>query len=64
MSFARSLSVGGYAFYTSEKAIESCMTVSYSINVQPVVAFVGGVQFDVMPSPLASIENRVLAHRT
>ncbi|CAE7797201.1 unnamed protein product [Symbiodinium sp. CCMP2592] len=49
----------GYAFYTSEKAIESCVTVSYGISVQPVVAFVGGVQFDVMPSPLASIETTV-----
>ena len=35
------------------------MTVTYGINVQPVVAFVGGVQFDVMPEPLASVDTTV-----
>ncbi|CAE7256975.1 unnamed protein product [Symbiodinium sp. CCMP2592] len=49
----------GYSFYTGESAIERCMTVTYGINVQPVVAFVGGVQFDVMPEPLASVDTTV-----
>ena len=33
--------------------------VTYGINVQPVVAFVGGVQFDVMPKPLVSVDTTV-----
>ncbi|CAE7654636.1 unnamed protein product [Symbiodinium sp. CCMP2592] len=49
----------GFSFYTGESAIERCMTVTYGINVQPVVAFVGGVQFDVMPEPLASVDTTV-----
>ncbi|CAE7256971.1 unnamed protein product [Symbiodinium sp. CCMP2592] len=49
----------GYSFYMGESAIERCMTVTYGINVQPVVAFVGGVQFDVMPEPLASVDTTV-----
>ncbi|CAE7515684.1 unnamed protein product [Symbiodinium sp. CCMP2592] len=39
---------------TFRAAIEECMTVTYSVNVQPVIAFVGGVQIDVMPQILSS----------
>ncbi|CAE7703906.1 unnamed protein product, partial [Symbiodinium necroappetens] len=49
----------GYSFYVGESAIEKCMTVTYGINVQPVVAFVGGLQVDVMPEPLASVDTTV-----
>ncbi|CAE7779426.1 unnamed protein product [Symbiodinium microadriaticum] len=49
----------GYSFYMGESAIEKCMTVTYGINVQPVVAFVGGLQVDVMPEPLASVDTTV-----
>ncbi|CAE7222600.1 unnamed protein product, partial [Symbiodinium sp. CCMP2456] len=49
----------GYSFYMGESAIERCMTVTYGINVQPVVAFVGGLQVDVMPEPLASVDTTV-----
>lgn len=49
----------GYAFYTSELAIEKCLTVTYKMNAQPVLAFVGGLQFDVMPGPLASVDAQV-----
>ena len=33
--------------------------VTYAINVQPVIAFIGGLQFDVMPKPLASVDTTV-----
>ncbi|OLP90026.1 hypothetical protein AK812_SmicGene28439 [Symbiodinium microadriaticum] len=46
----------GYSFYTAEAAIEKCVTVSFSISIQPVAAFVGGVQFELMPKPLASVD--------
>ena len=36
-----------------------CVTVTYAINVQPVIAFIGGLQFDVMPKPLASVDTTV-----
>ena len=49
----------GYSFYTAEAAIEKCVTVSFSISVQPVAAFVGGVQFELMPKPLASVDTTV-----
>lgn len=49
----------GYSFYTGSLAIEKCVTVTYAINVQPVVAFIGGLQFDVMPKPLASVDTTV-----
>ncbi|CAE7925412.1 unnamed protein product [Symbiodinium necroappetens] len=49
----------GYSFYTGELNIEQCVTVSYSVNVQPVFAFVAGVQIDVMPKPLVSVEATV-----
>ena len=49
----------GYSFYTAEAAIEKCVTVSFSISIQPVAAFVGGVQFELMPKPLASVDTTV-----
>ncbi|OLQ01772.1 hypothetical protein AK812_SmicGene15487 [Symbiodinium microadriaticum] len=49
----------GYSFYTGELAIEQCLTVTYGLTVQPVFAFVGGVQLDVMPAPLVSVETTV-----
>ena len=49
----------GYSFYTWEMAIEKCVTVSYSLSVQPVMAFVGGLEFDLMPAPLASLDTTV-----
>jgi len=49
----------GYSFYTGSLAIERCVTVTYAINVQPVIAFIGGLQFDVMPKPLASVDTTV-----
>ncbi|CAE7450874.1 carA2 [Symbiodinium pilosum] len=49
----------GYSFYTWESAIEKCVTVSYSMSTQPVLAFVGGLQFDLLPSPLTEMETTV-----
>ena len=30
-----------------------CATVVYSLGLQPVLAFVGGIEFDIMPAPIA-----------
>lgn len=49
----------GYSFYTWEMAIEKCVTVSYSLSMQPVLAFVGGLEFDILPAPLADIDTMV-----
>ncbi|CAE7259948.1 unnamed protein product [Symbiodinium sp. CCMP2456] len=49
----------GYSFYTSELSIEKCVTVTYALTLQPVLAFVGGVQFDLMPKPLAEVDTTV-----
>ncbi|CAE7461882.1 unnamed protein product, partial [Symbiodinium sp. CCMP2592] len=49
----------GYSFYTGELNIEQCVTVSYGVNVQPVAAFVAGVQIDVMPKPLVTVDSTV-----
>ena len=51
--------MGGYSFYTGELNIEQCVTVAYGVNVQPVLAFVAGVQIEVMPKPLVSVEATV-----
>ncbi|CAE7471577.1 unnamed protein product, partial [Symbiodinium pilosum] len=39
----------GYTFYSWEVPLEKCVTVTYSLSMQPVIAFVGGLQFDLMP---------------
>ncbi|CAJ1441752.1 unnamed protein product [Effrenium voratum] len=49
----------GYSFYTWEMSIEKCVTVTYSLSMQPVLAFVGGLEFDLMPAPLASLDTIV-----
>lgn len=49
----------GYSFYTYESVIEKCVAVSYTMSAQPVLAFVGGLEFDLMPSPLAEISTEV-----
>ncbi|CAE7939378.1 carA2, partial [Symbiodinium necroappetens] len=49
----------GYSFYTWESAIEKCVTVGYSMSTQPVLAFVGGLEFDLLPAPLADLETTV-----
>ena len=49
----------GYSFYTWEMSIEKCVTVTYSLAMQPVLAFVGGLEFDLMPAPLASLDTIV-----
>ncbi|CAE7037360.1 unnamed protein product [Symbiodinium sp. CCMP2456] len=39
----------GYSMYTSDLSIEKCLTVKFQVNMQPVVAFVGGIQFVCWP---------------
>ena len=45
----------GYSFYTWEAPVERCTTVVYSLSLQPVIAFVGGLEFDIMPAPIAEV---------
>ena len=49
----------GYTFYTSRSNIEKCLTVTFSMGVQPVVAFVGGVQLDLLPTPLVQMDTQI-----
>lgn len=49
----------GYSFYTWEAPVERCTTVVYSLSLQPVIAFVGGLEFDIMPAPIAEVETLV-----
>jgi len=49
----------GYSFYTYESVIEKCVAISYSMSAQPVLAFVGGLEFDLMPAPLMEVTTEV-----
>ncbi|CAE7256573.1 unnamed protein product [Symbiodinium sp. CCMP2592] len=49
----------GYTFYTQPSAIEKCVTVTFSLGMQPVVAFVGGLQFEILPKPLFELATTV-----
>ena len=44
--------------------IEKCVTVTFQLNMQPVVAFVGGIQFDLLPGPLAEVDTQVCWPKT
>eukprot|EP00913_Durusdinium_trenchii_P032326 g30267.t1 len=45
----------GYSFYTYESVIEKCAAITYSMSAQPVISFVGGLEFDLLPAPLMEI---------
>ncbi|CAE7238427.1 unnamed protein product [Symbiodinium sp. CCMP2456] len=49
----------GYTFYTQPSAIEKCVTVTFNLGMQPVVAFVGGLQFEILPAPLFELGTTV-----
>ena len=49
----------GYSFYTWEMSVEKCVSVTYSLGMQPVLAFVGGLEFELMPAPLAELDTVV-----
>ena len=49
----------GYSFYFGQQAIEKCVTVTFSMGMQPVVAFVGGLQFEILPKPLFELGTTV-----
>ncbi|OLQ01651.1 hypothetical protein AK812_SmicGene15575 [Symbiodinium microadriaticum] len=49
----------GYSFYVWEMAIEKCVTVTFSLGLQPALAFVGGMSFELMPAPLAEMDTTV-----
>ena len=42
----------GYSFYTARTDIEKCISVSFAISIQPVVAFVAGLSVELLPKPL------------
>ncbi|CAE7746647.1 unnamed protein product [Symbiodinium sp. CCMP2456] len=46
----------GYSFYTGSLAVEKCVTVSYSISVQPTISFIAGITLEVMPSPIVTVQ--------
>ena len=45
----------GYSFYTSELAIEKCLTVKFSLNIQPVVSVILGLTFELLPKELFEV---------
>ncbi|CAE7627339.1 unnamed protein product [Symbiodinium sp. CCMP2592] len=49
----------GYTFYTQPSAVEKCVTVTFNLGMQPVVAFVGGLQFEILPAPLFELATTV-----
>ncbi|CAE7531929.1 GLO1 [Symbiodinium sp. CCMP2592] len=49
----------GYSFYTWPTQVEKCITVNFNIAIQPVVALIGGIQFKVLPDPLAQLSTMV-----
>jgi len=49
----------GYSFYRYESNVEKCVNLAFSLAVQPVMAFVGGIEFDLLPGPIAEVEQEV-----
>ncbi|CAJ1432416.1 unnamed protein product [Effrenium voratum] len=49
----------GYSFYTATLPIEKCLTITFSMGMQPVVAFVGGLEFELLPKPLFELATTV-----
>ena len=49
----------GYSFYTWPTQVEKCITVNFNVAIQPVVALIGGVEFEVLPKPLAQLQTQV-----
>ncbi|CAE7700854.1 unnamed protein product [Symbiodinium sp. CCMP2592] len=49
----------GYTFYTSRSNIEKCLTVTFAMGLQPVAAFVGGLQFELLPTPFFEFDTQV-----
>ncbi|CAE7340122.1 unnamed protein product [Symbiodinium sp. CCMP2592] len=40
----------GYSFYTGSAAVEKCLSVTFKIDIQPVVAFVAGLSIKFLPT--------------
>ncbi|CAE7886089.1 unnamed protein product [Symbiodinium microadriaticum] len=40
----------GYSFYTGTAAVEKCLSVTFKIDIQPVVAFVAGLSIKFLPT--------------
>ncbi|CAJ1328583.1 unnamed protein product [Effrenium voratum] len=49
----------GYSFYTASLPIEKCLTITFQMGMQPVVAFVGGLEFELLPKPLFALATTV-----
>ncbi|CAE7451379.1 pol [Symbiodinium sp. CCMP2456] len=45
----------GYSFYTSELAVEKCVTVKFALNIQPVVSVILGLTFELLPKELFEV---------
>ncbi|CAE7689629.1 unnamed protein product, partial [Symbiodinium necroappetens] len=48
-----------HTFYTTRSNIEKCVTVTFELGLQPVAAFVGGLQFDVLPTPFFEVDIQI-----
>ncbi|CAE7899170.1 hypothetical protein AK812_SmicGene17375 [Symbiodinium microadriaticum] len=40
----------GYSFYTGTAAVEKCLSVTFKIDIQPVVAFIAGISIKLVPT--------------
>ncbi|CAE7725901.1 unnamed protein product [Symbiodinium necroappetens] len=49
----------GYSFYSVDTSIEKCLTVTFALNMQPVASMVGGIEFTLLPGPLAEVDTQV-----
>ncbi|CAE7219632.1 FCPA [Symbiodinium sp. CCMP2456] len=49
----------GYTFYFSPGATEKCIAMTFGMGVQPVLAFVVGMEFGFMPEPIVELETTI-----
>ena len=49
----------GFSFYTAKTAVEKCLTVKFSVSLQPVLSFIGGLSFDILPDELFELVTTV-----
>ena len=45
----------GYSFYTGELAVEKCLSVTFVVKIQPVVAAILGLSFEILPEKLFEV---------
>ena len=49
----------GYSFYAGEVGIEKCLNVAFKMSLQPVVAAIVGVTFEILPKDWLSVDTTV-----